>query len=115
MTGRLRIVIPLFPQFTRSMPSARTKCCSASTAAPGPRPANALNNQASAKFQEGNHAGPVSDNYVRITVFLAAVLFLVGIGSTFKLHGVRYALIALGSVLLIVTLVLILHQPVLPS
>jgi hypothetical protein len=31
------------------------------------------------------------------------------------LHGVRYALIALGSVLLIVTLVLILHQPVLPS
>jgi hypothetical protein len=31
-------------------------------------------------------------------VFLAAVLFLVGIGSSFKLPGVRYALIAFGSV-----------------
>jgi hypothetical protein len=27
-----------------------------------------------------------------ITVFLAAVLFLVGIGSSFKLPGIRYAL-----------------------
>ena len=43
------------------------------------------------------------------------MLFLVGIGSSFKLHGVRYALIALGSVLLTVSLVLILHQPGLPS
>jgi len=53
----------------------------------------ALDNAASAKFREGNHAGLVSDGYVRITVFLAAVLFLVGIGSSFKLPGVRDALI----------------------
>jgi len=39
------------------------------------------------------------------------VLFLVGIGSSFKLHGVRYALITLDSVLLVVSVVLILHQP----
>jgi len=82
---------------------------------PAQTQADALDNQASAKFQEGNHAGLVSDEYVRITVFLAAVLFLVGIGSSFKLHSVRYALIAVGSVLLIASLVLILHQPVLPS
>ena len=82
---------------------------------PAQAQADALDNQASAKFQEGNHAGLVSDEYVRITVFLAAVLFLVGIGSSFKLHSVRYALIAVGSVLLIASLVLILHQPVLPS
>ena len=43
-----------------------------------------------------------------------AVLFLVGIGSSFKLHGVRYALITLGSVLLVVSVVLILRQPGLP-
>jgi len=43
------------------------------------------------------------------------VLFLVGIGSSFKLHGVRYALIALGSVLLVLAVVLILHQPGPPS
>ena len=58
---------------------------------------------------------PIGDNYVRITVFLAAVLFLVDIGSSFKLPGVRYALIAFGSVLLIISIVLILQQPGLPS
>ena len=82
---------------------------------PAQTQADALDNQASAKFQEGNHAGLVSDDYVRITVFLAAVLFLVGIGSSFKMHSVRYALIAVGSVLLIASLVLIVHQPGLPA
>ena len=82
---------------------------------PAQEQADALDKQASAKFQEGNHAGLVSDEYVRITVFLAAVLFLVGIGSSFKMHSVRYALIAVGSVLLVASLVLILHQPGLPA
>ncbi len=67
------------------------------------------------EFRVGNNAGAVGDDYVRITVFLAAVLFLVGIGSSFKLHGVRYGLIALGSVLLVVSIVLILQQPGPPS
>ena len=77
--------------------------------------ANALDNAANAKFQAGNQAGLTGDNYVRITVFLAAVLFLVGVGSSFKLHGIRYALITFGSVLLILSVVLILRQPGLPS
>jgi hypothetical protein len=77
--------------------------------------ANALDRAATAKFQSGSQAGLVGDNYVRITVFLAAVLFLVGIGSSFKLHGVRYALIAFGSVLLVLSIVLILRQPGLPA
>ncbi|HUD78068.1 MAG TPA: hypothetical protein VMR00_09490 [Streptosporangiaceae bacterium] len=76
--------------------------------------ANALDNAADAKFNSGNQAGLVGDNYVRITVFLAAVLFLVGIGSSFKLHGIRYFLITFGSVLLILSIVLILRQPGLP-
>jgi hypothetical protein len=82
---------------------------------PAQAQANALDNAASAKFQAGNQAGLVGDNYVRITVFLAAVLFLVGIGSSFKLHSIRYALISFGSVLLILSIVLILRQPGLPS
>jgi hypothetical protein len=82
---------------------------------PAQAQANALDNAATAKFNSGNNAALVSDNFVRITVFLAAVLFLVGIGSSFKLHGVRYALIAFGSVLLIFSIVLILQQPGLPS
>jgi hypothetical protein len=77
--------------------------------------ATALDNAADAKFQQGNHDGVVSDDYIRITVVLAAVLFLVGIGSSFKLHSVRYALITVGSVLLVVSVVLLLRQPGLPS
>jgi hypothetical protein len=77
--------------------------------------AKTLDDAANAKFQAGNQAGLVSDDYIRITVFLAAVLFLVGIGSTFKLHGIRYALITFGSLLLILSTVLILRQPGLPS
>jgi len=77
--------------------------------------ANALDTAASAKFSAGNQDGLTGDNYIRITIFLAAVLFLVGIGSSFKLTGVRYALIAFGSALLILSIVLILQQPGLPS
>jgi len=77
--------------------------------------ANVLDNDANAKFNAGNQAGLTGDNYVRITVFLAAVLFLVGIGSSFKLPGVRYALVTFGSVLLILSVVLIIRQPGLPS
>jgi hypothetical protein len=77
--------------------------------------ANALDNQADAKFNQGTKDGVTGDQYVQITVFLAAVLFLVGIGSSFKLHGVRYALITFGSVLLIFAVVLILRQPGIPA
>ena len=82
---------------------------------PAQAQAYALDNEATAKFSEGTKAGLTGDNYVQITVFLAAVLFLVGIGSSFRLQGVRYALITFGTVLLIVAVVLILKQPGLPS
>jgi hypothetical protein len=82
---------------------------------PAQAQASALDNQADAKFNAGNNAAEVSDSYIRITVFLAAVLFLVGIGSSFQLAGVRYALIAFGSVLLIFSIVLITQQPALPA
>jgi hypothetical protein len=75
----------------------------------------AYDNSADAKFSQGNHDGVVGDDYVRITVFLAAVLFLVGIGSSFKLYGVRYSLIGFGSALLIISVVLIARQPGFPS
>jgi len=77
--------------------------------------ADTLDTESVAKFTAGNDAGLTGDNYVRITVFLAAVLFIVGIGSSFKLPGVRYALVAFGSVLLVFSIVLILQQPGLPS
>jgi hypothetical protein len=82
---------------------------------PAQAQANALDNQADAKFNAGTQDGQTGDEFVRITVFLAAVLFLVGIGSSFKLHTIRYALVTFGSALLIVSVVLILAQPGLPS
>ena len=81
---------------------------------PAQEESNRLDKEANATFAEANHAGKVSDDYVRITVFLAAVLFLVGIGSSFQLLGVRYALITFGLALLILSVVLILRQPSLP-
>jgi hypothetical protein len=77
--------------------------------------ANALDAAAAAKFDRGTRDGVISDDYIRITVFLAAVLFLVGIGSTFKLHQIRYALITFGTVLLVLAVVLLFNEPGLPS
>jgi hypothetical protein len=82
---------------------------------PAQAQATAYDNAADAKFSQGNHDGVVGDDFIRITVFLAAVLFLVGIGTSFKLYGVRYALIGFGCVLLIISIVLIARQPGLPS
>jgi hypothetical protein len=77
--------------------------------------ADALDREAVAASAAGHHSGVVGDDYIRITVFLAAVLFLIGIGSTFKPHTIRHALITIGSLLLILATVLMLQQPGLPS
>jgi hypothetical protein len=77
--------------------------------------ADALDREAEAASAAGNHAAVVGDEYIRITVFLAAVLFLVGIGSTFKLPNVRYALVGVGAVLLILATAMILRQPGIPG
>jgi hypothetical protein len=77
--------------------------------------ANALDREAETTSAAGNRAAVVGDEYVRITVFLAAVLFLVGISSTFKLPTVRYALVGVGTVLLLLATALIIHQPGIPA
>ena len=40
---------------------------------------------ADAAFASGSDAGPTADKYMRDTVFLATVLFLVGISGHFRL------------------------------
>jgi hypothetical protein len=73
--------------------------------------ANALDAQADAVFAEGESAGSTSDKYIRITVFLATVLFIVGISSHFPLRAARYGMIAVGTILLIVSLIQLLSLP----
>jgi len=77
--------------------------------------ATALDAAADRHTALGTHAGIVGDNYVRITVVLAGVLFLIGIGSTFSFVGVRYALLGVGGILLLAAVVLILLQPAPPT
>jgi len=72
---------------------------------PGLTVATALDGQATEAFNDGTNAGETSDDYVRVTVFLASVLFLVGISTQFRVRGVRYALVAVGSAMLIASLV----------
>jgi hypothetical protein len=70
-----------------------------------------LDKQADEAFAEGASAGETSDKYVRSTVFLASVLFLVGISTQFPVRGGRYALLALGAVLLVVSIVQLAQLP----
>jgi len=70
--------------------------------------------RAVAADHEAQHAGEIGDDYIRTTVILASVLFLVGISGHFAIRRVRLGLVALGSVLLIVAAVAILQLPTPP-
>jgi hypothetical protein len=74
-----------------------------------------LSAQADAYFRAGEAAAGTADKYVRLTVFLAAVLFLVGIGSRFPVRAARYGLVGVAGVLLIVSIVQLLGLPGPPS
>jgi hypothetical protein len=76
--------------------------------------ANAFDRQAEAQFSKGSEAGATGDKYVRDTVFLATVLFLVGISSHFPLRSARYGLIAVGVLLLVFAVVQLLGLPAPP-
>jgi hypothetical protein len=78
---------------------------------PGLAEARALDEQADETFTAGSKAGTTADDYVRTTVFLAVVLFLVGISTHFPLHGVRYGLIGLGAILLLASVVQLVQLP----
>jgi hypothetical protein len=72
---------------------------------PGLAAADALDRKADEEFAAGSSASETADDYVRTTVFLAVVLFLVGISAHFPLRAARYVLIGLGVVLLVASLI----------
>jgi hypothetical protein len=73
--------------------------------------ATQLDAQADAYYAAGEHAAEVGDKYIRVTVILASVLFIVGISSHFPLRGIRIGLVCLGAALLIFAAVEILQLP----
>jgi preprotein translocase subunit SecF len=77
--------------------------------------ARVLNAQANSDFSVGESASATADKYVRITVLLAAVLFLIGIGSRFPVRVARHGLVAVAAVLLAVSVVQLLGLPGPPS
>jgi hypothetical protein len=78
---------------------------------PGQAETNSLDAQATAAYAEGVAAGGHSDDYVRTTVFLATVLFLVGISGHFRVRSARIGLIAVGGVILLTAVVFLLELP----
>lgn len=71
----------------------------------------ALTARAHASFKAASAAGSHSDKYVRLTVILATVLFLLGISGHFPIRAARYALLGIGCVLIAYSLVQLLSLP----
>ena len=67
--------------------------------------------QADAAFDEGSEAGETADEYIRATVFLATVLFLVGISGHFRISAARIGLIGAGGLLLAFAVLQLLGLP----
>ena len=82
---------------------------------PGLAEAHALDDRAKAAFHDGEKDGSTADKYVRLTVVLASILFLVGISTHFPYRGVRYGLAGLSIALLVLSLVQLAGLPLPPS
>jgi hypothetical protein len=73
--------------------------------------ARSLTARSNAYFTAAETAASTADKYVRLTVLLAAVLFLVGIGSRFPLPQARYGLVGIAGVLLVISVVQLASLP----
>ncbi len=82
---------------------------------PGEVEARTADQRAKAAFLDGEKDGATADKYIRLTVVLASILFLVGISTHFPYRGVRYGLISLGIGLLVLSLVQLSGLPLPPS
>ncbi len=73
--------------------------------------ANRLDTIADTHYALGERAGGNADGYVRTTVYLATVLFLVGISGHFRVRVARLGLISVGGVILVFASVLLILAP----
>lgn len=62
---------------------------------------NALNDEATAIFVEGTDARGTSDDYIRVTVVLATVLFLLALSQRFRIREVRVAVLIVSGLLMV--------------
>ena len=66
---------------------------------PGVAEAASLDARAGDLFDEGEDAGFIADDYIATTLYLATVLFLVGISGHFRVRSARIGLVAIGLVI----------------
>lgn len=82
---------------------------------PDRRRAERLRTRADELFAEGSDQGQTGDDYVRMTVYLASVLFLVGISTHFPVRAARYGLLAIAGVILVVSAIQLVGLPKPPT
>ena len=70
-----------------------------------------LSQEATEEFEQGSKARSTSDDYVRVTVFLATVLLLTAISQRFKTRNVRVGLAVVAFLLICVPLYRIITLP----
>ena len=70
------------------------------------------NARASKVFEEGTNARERGDDYVRTTVFLASIFFLVALSQRFNYRLVRRMLLGIAFILLVVAVYTLLTYPV---
>jgi hypothetical protein len=73
--------------------------------------AKELGAEATHAFDLGVSTRATGEKYVRVTVILAAALFLIAIGQRFKIRGVRNTVNAVAGVLIVYGVVLIITYP----
>ncbi len=76
--------------------------------------AAALDARATRDYTLGVEAGSNADNYIRDTIYLATILFLIGISGHFRFLRIRLALVALSGIMMIVAVVEIATSPPIP-
>ncbi len=73
--------------------------------------ADHLTEEASHAFEEGVETRETGEHYVRLTVILAAVLFLVAIGQRFTIKRVRHTLMWVAGAFIVYCIVLFATYP----
>lgn len=73
-----------------------------------------LDKTATEDYTLGVQAGANADNYIRDTIYLASILFLIGISGHFRFIRIRVGLVVLSGLMMVVALVEIATSPPIP-
>jgi hypothetical protein len=73
-----------------------------------------LDKKATEDYTLGVQAGSNADNYIRDTIYLATILFLIGISGHFRFLRIRVSLVVLSGIMMVVAIFEILTSPPIP-